>query len=759
MKEILVLTYRGIDAMDGRGLLYGQPLRPIRVRGCILFTTSDIPATTPFTGCSLRGYRHACKNCHIQGKMMIINQQDYKHAQEQEKQKKERKKQTKKRKKEEEKEEEEIEEKEEEKIEVEEENEEEDEEKEEKTKKVDTIFFPGHLLYLPSDKKSKELQKTARMCMGEAFTRYVGDDENDRVPLAPQSKSGSELLELGDQFALCCDDGERKRLFDETGCRGRPALHEVSEVFNVVNNTVHDFMHLLYNVILLVFSYMIRDHFKDARKLNFFREKRKMEVNGDLKENDRDLKDDHDKKTHRSKAYMLWQASNQRLRELMNSTRLRRVPIGDDPSNLDCPFDFDNSGSPKLTIDNSAAWVHMIGPIGVYYIHALDIHIEYKRAFCSLLWELYFMRRRFVLLDQLNVSFTGGEANVTSAVMLLRALAKLESLMPIHFNTIVIHLLQHAHHTLRFTGPVHATWMFVFERWVQIAKKAINSANSAMVTLFNAITEREWTTFGRYQTINDLNDLITPPPSHSEKTQVKMIGAGRRVKLDQRRWRCIYNFLLDEDPVYSIISDEYKERNPTWQKKGRKVEEWVESVPETCKKRMREKIEEVLKVSISEEQLVELMKGPSVEVMRYNRFESNGTTFVTDGWEKEKGRLARKHCFYLNQKQIDEIKAGNRPNIPIARIHHIYQIKIASNIPTLRKTYQLLAINNFKYLDAHATQLPHVSPLSRIATEQTQPIIQCGAVRPYNIALWPANYVKDNKRYVAVWIDAHHYQM
>jgi hypothetical protein len=765
MKEILVLTYRGIDAMDGRGLLYGQPLRPIRVRGCILFTTSDIPATTPFTGCSLRGYMHACKNCHVQGKMMIINQQDYKQAQQQEKQKKQQMKKTKhkKRRRKENNGEEEIEEEEDEESEIEEEGENEEEEpeeeeKEERTKKVDTIFFPGHIRYLPSDNKSRELQKIARTCMGDAFNRYVGDGESTRVPLAPESKSAGELLELGEQFALCVDEDDRKRLSDQTGCRGRPALHEVSEVFNVVNNTIHDFMHLFYNVILLVFSYMIRDHFKDVRKLNFFRENRKIEINGVFTANDRELKNQFSKQMKRSTTYMLWQASNKRLRALIRASRLRRVPIGDDPSNLDCPFAFDKSGSPSLAIDNSAAWVHMIGPIGVYYIHALDIHIEYKRAFCSLLWELYYMRRRFVLLDQLSKS--SDEANVTSATMLLRVLSKLEYLMPIHFNTIVIHLLQHAHETLRFTGPPHATWMFVFERWVQIAKKSINSANSAMITLFNAITEREWCTFGRYQTINDLNDLISPPPSHSEKTQVKMVGAGKRIKLDERQWRCVYNFLLDEDPLYSIISDEYKARNPTWERKGRKVEEWVKTVPETSKVAMREKIEEMLNVSISEEQLVELMRGPSQEVIRYSRFESNGTTFVTEGWEKEKGRLARKHCFYLNQKQIDDMKEGKRPHIPIARLHHIYQISIANNInmPSLRRTYHLLAINNFQYLADHPTQLPHVTPLSRSATERTQPIIQCEAVRPYNIALWPANYVKDNKHYVAVWIDAHHYQ-
>ena len=67
----------------------------------------------------------------------------------------------------------------------------------------------------------------------------------------------------------------------------------------------------------------------------------------------------------------------------------RRVPTSDDAQRLDVMFGIDKRDKPKLMVDSSSAFIHLAGPIGVYYIHATDMFAEYKQAFGDLIWCLY----------------------------------------------------------------------------------------------------------------------------------------------------------------------------------------------------------------------------------------------------------------------------------------------------------------------------------------------------------------------------------
>ncbi len=163
------------------------------------------------------------------------------------------------------------------------------------------------------------------------------------------------------------------------------------------------------------------------------------------------------KAKHRVKAP--WQISNTCLRKIIYESHLRRVP-GASTDKMDCPFALDKYGKPKLVIEGSSHWIHMMGPIGIYYIHRSDIHPAYKHAFSYLLWWLNKLRRRYVHLEQIEEQVDEGKI----------ALAELEYLMPGHFCRLTLHLLQHICKTLYLTGPPHATWMFVYERWVKLAK-------------------------------------------------------------------------------------------------------------------------------------------------------------------------------------------------------------------------------------------------------------------------------------------------
>jgi hypothetical protein len=57
--------YEGVTAYDGSDLLNGGELRKVLVKGGPLFTSTDSPATTPFSGCSCRGSQNSCKTCMV----------------------------------------------------------------------------------------------------------------------------------------------------------------------------------------------------------------------------------------------------------------------------------------------------------------------------------------------------------------------------------------------------------------------------------------------------------------------------------------------------------------------------------------------------------------------------------------------------------------------------------------------------------------------------------------------------------------------
>lgn len=72
---------------------------------------------------------------------------------------------------------------------------------------------------------------------------------------------------------------KQEALKKEHGVSHMPAFGRLFR-HSVINNCIHDFMHLYYNTILLVFQYIIRMHFSKntTRHKEFKAEKRKIEV-------------------------------------------------------------------------------------------------------------------------------------------------------------------------------------------------------------------------------------------------------------------------------------------------------------------------------------------------------------------------------------------------------------------------------------------------------------------------------------------------
>jgi hypothetical protein len=460
-----------------------------------------------------------------------------------------------------------------------------------------------------------------------------------------------------------------------------------------------------------------------------------------------------------------WQASNESIQAVIGMKNYRRVPTNEEHANLSNPFKFIKT-VPGFTLDGSAAWIHMIGPIGVYYIYALDVHPAYQTAFANILWWMLKLRRRFATKDSVDA-----QTRSYSFVKWGRdVLARLEYLMPSHFCTFVFHLLQHACHTIFMTGPPHGTWAFVFERWVQIAKKLLHSSNNPMKAVVRAVMRQEWLTYFHKTSQADLDELLTPPSSHCATALLRPLGKAKRTQLNVRwridgisklakkqkavfsnktDWRHVYDFLLSEDPFYSTLCAFYERAT---NKRDKLLDEWDPSPAQRLA--LIQELSEKFNILLTSSELTQVLKGPPLAAKEYKRMEINGVTFVTHAYQRLNGQRDREHIFYVNQHQMDEFNNGrvskDQIKYPVGRIDRILSIS-SSAVLRVAKHYYVLRIRNFQYLANHVSQLPHVA-----ATGETQPFINAATVRPYNIALWPANARVVTERLLAVWIDPQH---
>ena len=296
-------------------------------------------------------------------------------------------------------------------------------------------------------------------CLGKAAT-LIGDKSQ------AMAKDDEFMLTNGDQLdALLTrlqhavdDDDKAKAAADiaefqaSTGCMGRPALHALRQLMCLRMCTLHDFMHAFYNAVKRMFSFVIGNEMTPVRRRNYLHEERYIAIGANFVRHDFALRHSF---APSEPTRMLFEASKQCLIELSGMWRHRRVPTNDEHANLDRLIDFDKQGKPCIDLESSAAYIHMAGPIGVYYIHAVDIHPGFKEAFSDLLWVLCKLRRRFVTLSQVNAAPTDSYVR-----WLRRALARLEMLMPVHFCTINLHLLQHVPRHCASPAPCMArgTW-------------------------------------------------------------------------------------------------------------------------------------------------------------------------------------------------------------------------------------------------------------------------------------------------------------
>jgi hypothetical protein len=535
---------------------------------------------------------------------------------------------------------------------------------------------------------------------------------------------------------------EQKR----TGNTGMPVFYRLTEYYDIVDNTINDLMHLFYNVILLIFEFMIRKKFNQYREKQFMSEGRKLaEQYGP---DDWDYIDMDAAFKRECGGRMGWQASNERLKELIKTRKLRQVP-GSDAGNMDCPFAMNKDG-PALLIDSSAQWLRLISSMGVYYIYMLDLHDAYKEAFAHTLWWMYMLRRRFTVKDMLdpNKKTAGKKGDITLVEWGKERLARLESIMPRPFCTLVMHLMQHACKTLRLAGPPHAHWMFPFERWVKLPKARLHSALGAARSIMKQMMEHEWITLLPLSSEEDRKSLMQPPLSHfPDKRFVEVLGTAKHVTLIPRSdykddYSLIFRYLISNDTSLTILNDEFQRANPTYRQGKIVFRLWKPSNDSMFN------VLEKLRVlhnrnDITDVDVMLMIKGPPREVHEFHRFSVNGVTFCTRSKESAKARCTRRFLYYRNEgaKGND----GTVINKMVAQVERIYQVLSTSCMKT-QTLHTLIRVKNYQYVDGeHPSQLPHVEPaVANYDLFKGMPVINANDVFPVNIACWPASLAANN---------------
>jgi hypothetical protein len=106
-----------------------------------------------------------------------------------------------------------------------------------KTKR-DATYFPGASAFLPLNSKLRTVYKT---CLGK-----------DAPKSAPAARTHSDYMEKGAIVDAATTEANRHKLKTLHGVSHQPAFGRLFG-HSVINNCIHDFMHLFYNTVLLIF--------------------------------------------------------------------------------------------------------------------------------------------------------------------------------------------------------------------------------------------------------------------------------------------------------------------------------------------------------------------------------------------------------------------------------------------------------------------------------------------------------------------------
>ena len=264
------------------------------------------------------------------------------------------------------------------------------------------------------------------------------------------------------------------------------------------------------------------------------------------------------------------------MQNLIDTAGERQVP-GESAGKLACPFravkrDSESGWCYSVAKLQTADWLHMAGPLGIFYISQSDLHERYKRLFCQTLEWLRKMRRH----TQSRSELVSNEVYSLQTYWWEQAVA-LEYLMPVNFLVFNLHLCQHVAEDVVRHGPVRSTWMFALESENGWIKRSLKSGKSPLEGVAREQQRRWRNTLAQHRHPTDKTHVqrldylaLHLDEDRHNAAPLELLGTARtpedttrmRYNVSNSDARLIYRYLLETDPVLKTIDDVYAQRFP-----------------------------------------------------------------------------------------------------------------------------------------------------------------------------------------------------
>jgi hypothetical protein len=287
--------------------------------------------------------------------------------------------------------------------------------------------------------------------------------------------------------------------------------------------------------------------------------------------------------------------------------------------------------------------------------------------------------------------------------------------------------------------------MFVFERWIQIAKGYLHSPKGPEEGLMRGIMRHEYRVRINAWTKQHLTELLTPPPGHITTPFIELIGTGKLAILDndigarrppnsvdQTTHRLIFRFLCSNDPLTNKLQEGLRRFLPEQARNGEvTLDEWNPSG-----EAMGWLLAEVAKLTEpepppTEREIMLLLQGPDISCIEYEQISVNGVPFCTLDYDGFTGNTTKSMLFY-------KMEGRRGQEVGTAHIERIFTIT-SSKVLRYGKIYKLLKVHNYVDAADHESELKHVKAANKAENLQRMPIIRAEDIHPLNIAGWPAN--------------------
>jgi hypothetical protein len=442
---------------------------------------------------------------------------------------------------------------------------------------------------------------------------------------------------------------------------------------------------------------------------------------------------------------------------------LRRVP-GEHAGKLACPFKttVDSKGRRHFSVRKmqSNDWLHMAGPIGMYYVEMTDIHPRYKKAFIDMLNFLYGVRCRVLWRQELHDPARADGPLYDCTRSYQESAVILEYLLPINWNQVNQHVWQHAVSELVYAGPVYGHQMCPFEAGAGWLKSLLHSPKVPEEGLARAIASEWRSMLHKYDAADQdaivkrllapkyrgmvppIIDFIAKPKQLPVPKRTDTADAKRAIQdANKRELQYMHAYFLGNDDMCKVLQSEFELAYPgTWKQLDIKLWNVSDESFDAINTRLAARSFDTLTMS----ELRTVLQGPlESDVFVYTKMKVNDTVFcdtTTDGNFRTTNSLMR---YWV---QPDEV--GADPKWTYATINNIYSVRPHAlnrnaayvtlfRVSNLRKPLEYFSNGEELHDSSELEPVTFMTDEDVIGSKQHLHLVPLTNMDDQNFAMWP----------------------